>query len=108
MRVTQSVDAVHSESRDDVIALIGVAAVALLLGLGVAWFLANSLANRYAARARRPSVAGGDLDARAKVEGSSEQREVATAFNDMTGQMATRCAGSVSSWRTRRISCARR
>jgi signal transduction histidine kinase len=33
-------------------------------------------------------VAGGDLDARARLEGSTEQREVASAFNDMTGRLA--------------------
>jgi two-component system, OmpR family, sensor kinase len=33
-------------------------------------------------------VAGGDLDARARVEGSTEQQEVASAFNDMTGRLA--------------------
>ena len=33
-------------------------------------------------------MAGGDLDARARVEGSSEQREVAAAFNEMTGRLA--------------------
>ncbi len=89
VRVTQSVDAVHSEVRDDVLALIGVAAVVLLLGLGVAWLLANSLARplrRLAGTAH--TVAEGDLDARASVEGSSEQREVASAFNDMTGRLA--------------------
>ena len=86
VRVTESVDAVNDEQRNDVIALIGVGLVALLLGLVVAWLLAGSLANplRGLARAAR-RVAGGDLDARAKVEGSAEQREVATAFNDMTG-----------------------
>ena len=94
MRVTESVDAVNDEQRNDVIALIGVGVVALLLGLVVAWLLAGSLANplRGLARAAR-RVAGGDLDARAKVEGSAEQREVATAFNDMTGQMATTLRG---------------
>jgi two-component system OmpR family sensor kinase len=61
----------------------------LLLGLGLAWLLAGSLARPLrglAGTARR--VAGGDLDARAREEGSSEQREVAAAFNDMTGQLA--------------------
>ncbi len=65
------------------------AAIVLLLGLGLAWLLAGSLARplrRLAATARR--VAGGDLDARARVEGSSEQREVASAFNDMTARLA--------------------
>jgi two-component system, OmpR family, sensor kinase len=89
VRVTQSVDAVDGEVRSDVLALIGVAAVVLLLGLGLAWLLAGSLARPLrglAGTARR--VAGGDLDARAREEGSSEQREVAAAFNDMTGQLA--------------------
>jgi two-component system, OmpR family, sensor kinase len=89
VRVTQSVDAVQDEVRSDVIALVGVGVLALALGLGVAWLLAGSLARPLrglAGTARR--VAGGDLDARARVEGSSEQREVATAFNDMTGRLA--------------------
>ena len=88
VRVTQGVDAVETEVRNDVIALIGVGVVALLLGLGVAWLLAGSLARPLrglAASARR--VAGGDLDSRAEVSGSTEQREVATAFNDMTGRL---------------------
>ncbi len=88
VRVTQSVDAVNDEVRNDVIALVGVGVVALLLGLGVAWLLAGSLAKPLrglAGSARR--VADGDLDARAEVEGSTEQREVATAFNDMTGRL---------------------
>ena len=89
VRVTQSVDAVQDEVRTDVIALVGVGAVALLLGLGVAWLLAGSLAKPLrglAGAARR--VASGDLDARAHVEGSAEQREVASAFNEMTGRLA--------------------
>jgi two-component system, OmpR family, sensor kinase len=89
VRITQSVDAVNDEVRNDVLALIGVGILALALGLGLAWLLAGSLARPLrglAGTARR--VAGGDLDARARVEGSSEQREVATAFNDMTGRLA--------------------
>jgi signal transduction histidine kinase len=38
-----------------------------------------------AGAARR--VAGGDLDTRARLEGSAEQREVAAAFNEMTGRL---------------------
>ena len=86
--MTQSVDDVQTEVRNDVIALIGVGVVALLLGLGVAWLLAGSLAKplrSLASTARR--VAGGNLDSRAEVTGSSEQREVATAFNDMTARL---------------------
>ena len=87
VRVTQSVDAVKTEQRDDVLALVGVGALALLLGLVVAWLLAGSLAKPLrglAGVARR--VTHGDLDARASVEGSTEQQEVATAFNDMTAR----------------------
>jgi two-component system, OmpR family, sensor kinase len=94
VRITQSVDAVNTEQRNDVIALVGVGAVALLLGLFVAWLLAGSLAKPLrglAGTARR--VAHGDLDARARVEGSAEQQEVATAFNDMTGRMASTLRG---------------
>ena len=89
--MTQSVDAVKTEQRDDVLALAGVGALALLLGLVVAWLLAGSLAKplrglagvarrSYARRPRRPR----------HVEGSTEQQEVATAFNDMTARTGTR------------------
>jgi two-component system, OmpR family, sensor kinase len=94
VRVTESVDAVNDEQRNDVIALIGVGIVALLLGLVVGWLLAGSLAKPLrglAAAAGR--VAGGDLDARANVEGSAEQQEVATAFNDMTDRVGTTLRG---------------
>ncbi|MBN1529595.1 MAG: HAMP domain-containing protein [Thermoleophilaceae bacterium] len=88
VRVTQSVDDVQSEVRTDVLALIAVGVVALLLGLGVAWLLAGSLAEPLRGLARTARrVAGGDLEARAKPEGSSEQREVAAAFNEMTGRL---------------------
>lgn len=89
VRVTQSVDAVNDEVRNDVLALIGVGILALALGLGVAWLLAGSLARPLRGLARAAhQVAGGDLDARARVEGSSEQREVATSFNHMTARLA--------------------
>jgi signal transduction histidine kinase len=94
VRITESVDAVTTEQRHDVIALAGVGAVALLLGVVVAWLLAGSLAKPLrglAGAARR--VAHGDLDARANVEGSAEQQEVATAFNDMAGRMASTLRG---------------
>ncbi len=90
VRITQSVDAVDRSIRGDILALVGVGVVALLLGVVVAFLLASSLAKPLrglAGTARR--VARGDLDARASVEGSAEQQEVATAFNDMTGRMAS-------------------
>ena len=76
------------------IALIGVGVVALVLGLGVAWLLAR-LARPPAARPRRRRPPGGRRRPRRarEVEGSSEQREVATAFNDMTDRLGATLRG---------------
>ena len=88
VRITQSVDAVGSEVRRDTLALIGLGLAALILGLIVAWLLAGFLTRPLrglTAAARR--VAAGDLDARAQETGAREHREVAHAFNDMTGRL---------------------
>jgi signal transduction histidine kinase len=88
VRVTQSVEAVNDRKRRDVLVLAGLAVVALLLGLAVAWVLADSLSRplrALAATARR--VGQGELRARAAVEGSREQREVARSFNTMTERL---------------------
>ena len=66
VRVTQSVDAVQTEVRERRAGADRRGVVALLLGLGVAWLLAGSLARPLrglAGTARR--VADGDLEARA-------------------------------------------
>src|SRR5215211_2935996 len=89
VRVTQGVDAVQEEVRNDVLALIGVGLVALLLGVGVAWVLAGFLARpprKLAETARR--VSAGDLEARASESGPREERELAAAFNEMTARLA--------------------
>jgi signal transduction histidine kinase len=89
VRVTQSVQAVNDESRSDVLALIAVGLGALGLGLLVAWVIAGSLARplrALASTARR--ITAGDLDARATPEGSTEQREVTEAVNEMTERLA--------------------
>jgi two-component system, OmpR family, sensor kinase len=88
VRVTQSVDAIDSQIRRDQLALVGVGLLALLFGLLVTWFVAGSLARPLgglAAIARR--VGTGDLEARAEIEGSREQQEVATAFNGMADRL---------------------
>jgi signal transduction histidine kinase len=88
VRVTQSVDAIDREVRRDQYALVGVGLLALVFGLVVAWFVAGSLSRPLrglAATARR--VGRGDLEARAVVEGSAEQREVAGAFNTMADRL---------------------
>ena len=55
------------------------------------------------------SIADGDLEARAPIEGAEEQRAVAGAFNlhDRPARRG-RSRRSATSWRTRRTSCARR
>jgi signal transduction histidine kinase len=88
VRVTQSVGGVRHQVRQDVLELLGLGAAVLLLGLGLAWALAGSLSRplRNLAKAAR-RVAGGDMQARANPAGSSEQVEVANAFNDMTERL---------------------
>ena len=88
VRVTQNVAAIDRRVRRDVLGLIGIGLIALVLGLAFAWVLAGTLARplqRLAAAARR--VEAGDLQARAEPEGSTEHREVAHAFNDMTERL---------------------
>ncbi len=88
VRVTQSVAAVTSRVRRSVLALAAIGGAALVLGLVLAWFLADSLSRplrRLARTARR--VEEGDLEARAEMSGPREQREVAVAFNDMTERL---------------------
>ncbi len=88
VRVTQSVAAVNDRVRRSVLALAAIGGAALALGLVFAWFLADSLSRplRKLARTAR-EVEAGDLEARAEMKGSSEQREVALAFNDMTERL---------------------
>ena len=90
VRVTQSVDAIDARVRRDMLGLAGIGLIALVLGLGFAWLLADTLARplqRLAEAARR--VEAGDLGARAEPEGSTEHREVAHAFNDMTQRLGS-------------------
>jgi signal transduction histidine kinase len=88
LEVEQRLDAVSHQIRQDVLALIGVGVLALLLGLGVAWILAGSIARPLrslgeAARRR----ASGDTGARAPERGSREQVEVAREFNEMADRL---------------------
>ena len=89
VRVTQSVAAVQSATRD---AILGLALIGLLvLALGCLAGLVDRPQrgpplHRLDAATRR--IAGGDLEARAVVEGSREQRSLARSFNDMTARLA--------------------
>ena len=94
VRVTQSVEAV---SRATDRATLGLAAIGLLvLGLGLAAGVV--IARQIAGPLRRlddaaARVAEGDLTVRAKVEGSAEQRSLATTFNGMTARLERLVAG---------------
>ena len=88
VRVTQGVKAVHDEVRRDVLALLALGAAVLALGLGLAWAIAGSLSRPLRGLARTARrVGAGDLHARATPTGSTEQVEVANAFNDMTERL---------------------
>lgn len=85
VRITQSVEAVNRAIRTSVLDVAALAAVVLLLGMIAGALIAAQIARpiRRLDRAAR-QVAGGDLDAAVAVEGSTEQRSVARAFNEMT------------------------
>lgn len=89
VRVTQDVADVAEAYRHTLagLALIGAAvlAVGLIAGAIIARQITRPL-RRFEATAR--AVADGDLQARAPVEGSTEQRELATTFNEMTDRLA--------------------
>lgn len=85
VRVTQSVAAVHRAVRTSILDLAALAGVVLLLGMAAGAVVAQQIARpirRLDRAARR--VATGDLDSTVAVEGSSEQRSLARAFNEMT------------------------
>ncbi len=89
VRVTQSVAAVDRAVWRSVAGLALLGAVVLALGLGVGAVIARRIARplgRLDATARR--IAEGDLNRRAPVEGTTEQRSLARSFNTMTGRLA--------------------
>ncbi|HEX7610011.1 MAG TPA: HAMP domain-containing sensor histidine kinase, partial [Solirubrobacteraceae bacterium] len=88
VRITQSVAAVHNAVSSTVTKLILVAGTVLLLGLLAGSVIARQIARplgRLEGTAKR--LAGGDLSARASVEGSSEQRSLSTSFNEMADRV---------------------
>jgi signal transduction histidine kinase len=90
VRVTQSTSAIDQRVRRDIVALAAIGLAALLFGLALAWVLAGSLSRPLRGLAGAARRAGaGDLETRAPVEGPSEQREVASAFNQMVERLGT-------------------
>lgn len=94
VRVTQSVEAVDRSVRSSILGLALLGLVVLVLGLAVGLLIAGRIARpvrRLDETARM--VATGDLDRRAPVEGSKEQRSLARSFNLMTERLATALQG---------------
>ncbi len=88
VRITQSVADVRAAVQRTTIELVAIGGVVLFLGLLVGALVAGWIARplrRLESASRR--VADGDLAARAPVEGSAEQRALATSFNDMTSRV---------------------
>lgn len=88
VRITQSVASVQRAVRSTVAKLVLVAATVLLLGLLAGGLIARQIAlplRRLEAAAKR--LAGGDLSARASIEGSSEQRSLSASFNEMADRV---------------------
>lgn len=89
VRITQSVEAVNAAIQRSTGGLILLGSVVLLLGLIAGVLLASGIARpirRLEQAAQR--VSAGDLEARAAVEGSSEQRALASSFNEMTERIS--------------------
>ncbi|MFZ1155093.1 MAG: HAMP domain-containing sensor histidine kinase, partial [Solirubrobacteraceae bacterium] len=88
VRVTQSVAAVHAAVRRVELGLALIGAIVLALGLAVGVVLARQIA-RPLGRLERVAgrVAGGDLSARASIEGSREQRSLGASFNEMADRI---------------------
>ena len=88
VRVTQSIAAVKRAVNSTVAKLVLIAITVLALGL-----LAGALIARQVARPLRrlelaaKRIEGGDLSARARVEGSSEQRSLSLSFNEMAARV---------------------
>jgi two-component system, OmpR family, sensor kinase len=85
VRITQSVAAVHKAVQTSILDLAALAGVVLLLGLAAGAVVAQQIARpiRRLDRAAR-IVATGELDSKVAIEGSTEQRSLARAFNEMT------------------------
>lgn len=88
VRVTQSVAAVHAAVRRLELGLVLIAAIVLAVGLAVGVVIAEQIA-RPLGRLERVAerLAGGDLNARAAIEGSREQRSLGASFNEMADRV---------------------
>jgi signal transduction histidine kinase len=88
VRITQAVSAIHNAVRQTILLVGLIGLVVLGLGLSAGAFVAGQIARplRRLERVAR-QIAGGNLTARAAVEGSSEQRSLGESFNEMTDRI---------------------
>lgn len=89
VRVTQDVHGQKQAVNRSIAGLGLVSLVVLMTGLAAGWLIARQIAQplrRFEATAR--AVAEGDLEARAPIEGSDEQRSLARTFNEMTDRLS--------------------
>ncbi len=85
VRITQSVSAVNRAVRTSLLDLAALAGVVLLLGLAAGALIARQIAKPIRRLDRAAlQVAEGELDTSVAIEGSSEQRSLGRAFNEMT------------------------
>ena len=85
VRITQSIEAVNRAVKTSILDIAALAAVVLLLGIVAGALIAQQIARpirRLDGAARE--VAEGNLDTAVAVQGSTEQRSLARAFNEMT------------------------
>ena len=89
VRLTQSVDAVNAAVRRTTAGIAAVGLAVLLVALLAAYLLARGITRPIERLGRAADlIASGDLDVRAPVEGSREQRSLARSFNVMTERLA--------------------
>jgi signal transduction histidine kinase len=89
VRLSQSTGAVSDRVRRSWIGIALIAAVLVVIAIGVAWFLATSLVRpvrRLEGAAKR--LGEGDLEARAEPEGPPEVATLARSFNQMADALA--------------------
>jgi signal transduction histidine kinase len=89
VRITQSVDAVNSAVRRSIVGIVLLGVGVLGLGLVAGALIAQRIARPIRRLAdAADEVASGQLDARAPVEGTTEQRTLARSFNEMTARVS--------------------
>ena len=88
VRITQSVAAVRRAVRRTTAGLLLVGVIVLALGLAAGGFIAGQFVRPIRhMRGAAARVAGGDLETRVALEGSTEERSLARSFNDMTDRI---------------------